>query len=265
MVSATAINTAFYRSITTYSRDTDGGNFYDVHSDIVPAYVLKSGTYNLIDIENFETGNITTIVEYKKPNLVVHNTVRSYASFIDGVMAGNNTIFQYDKQGSRVTVKWSAGGLYINNKLMVLLGFSYKEMKKELYDVIYAETPIEFTEELLQHCDLYVDAEFGRNPMYTTLYKNFLPVIESFIDLPQESYTVVKDLDAKVWKTIDILPRFKKPRERIEYINDLVNLLVDVEEEEVEQVVEPTKEDAVVKVEVKPVAPTEWTPEGWEE
>ena len=265
MVSATAINTAFFRSITTYARDINGGNFYDVHSDIVPAYVLRPGVYNLIDIENFETGNITTIVEYRKPNLSIHNIVRSYSSFVEGVAAGNNTMFQYDKQGSRITVKWSAGGLYINDKLMVLLGFSYKEMKKELYDIIYAENPVEPTEEVLHHCNLYVDAEFGRNPMYTALYKNFLPIIDSFIDLPQESYTVVKDLDAKVWKTVELLPRFKKPRERIAYINDLVNLLVDVEEEEVEQVVEPTKEAAVVKVEVKPVAPTEWTPAGWEE
>lgn len=246
------------------ARDLDSGNFYDVHSDFVPGYVLKSGAYNLIDIENFETGNITTVVEYRKPKLVVHTVVRSYSSFVEKIISGDNVMFQYDKQGSRITVKWIAGGLYVNNRLMFQVGFSHKEMKKELYDILYSEDPIEAQESDIDYMTAYLDEELGRNPLYTSLYKNFLPVVESFLNLPQGSYVVVKDLDSKVWKTVDILPRFKKPRERIDYIKDLVNLLVDVEEEEVEQVF-PTVETKV-EVVVKPqAADTDWVPDGWTE
>lgn len=263
MVTPEAFKTGLHRSLFQgVERDLDSGNFYDVHSDFVPGYVLKPGSYNLIDIENFETGNITTVIEYRKPALRVYTTVRSYSSFIEKVVLGNSVMFQYDKQGQRITVKWVAGGLYVNGKLMFQVGFRYKDMKAQLYDLLYAENPTEPEESHIDHMTAYLDEELGRNPLYTALYKNFLPVVESFLHLPQEGYVVVKNLDAKVWKTIDILPRFKKPRERIDYINDLVHLLVDVEEEEVEQVV-PTVETKV-EVVVKPqAADTDWVPDGW--
>ena len=237
------------------------GVFFDVNSLLVPAYIFNTGL--IADIENVETEKVTTVVEYSKITTTRGSLtlVRSYKAFVDRTLMGGACALTIQRGGVSYRYEWSKSVLTVNDITLMAVGCPSNDRKVTVE--LHGTESTDFTRERVSEFVLYVDNKLFTDEAYTSMLKQFKQdFFPRYLESSPLGYTVVEDLDTKMFTPVEILPKFKRPAERIAYIDDLVNLLVDVEEVEVKEV---EMVDTKVVVTVEPPKEEEWVPEGWEE
>lgn len=236
------------------------GNFFDVNSTLIPAYAFKLGA--VADIENMETSKITTIVEYKKIRETVAHTVavRSYQDFVNRMKSGTPIRLSITRGGNTYSYVWSKSMLLVNDQ--VVMAFGCPSGSTEVMERLHAENAKGITVEDMPEFTLYIDSGFLTSDIHVAILKVLREsFLTPYVDAVDSGYVVIKDLENKMFTPVEILPKFKRPAERIAYIENLIELLVD--SEDVVEDLEPV--DTKVVITVEPPKEEEWTPEGWEE
>lgn len=235
--------------------------FYHVHSQLMPAYVLAG--YSLVqDIENLETSQLTTIIEYFKPSRFSVVTARSYKAFVEHVLEGLAVKLIVEKAGTSLQLRFSEGVLTDAGNVLLAVGYDSGNLPKNVDDFLIGTEDIEPSEDLIMTSKLYVNSNLLIEPQYKILYKT----LRDLLLYQEEDFTIVKNLTHKMYTPVPLEPAYKRPTERKKFLESLPNLLVALEEEEVEEKVEKVEEiKTVEKVEISIERETEeWVPPGFE-
>ena len=259
------IQEAFYRNVTVgfINRTATCELYYNIFSEILPAYALRAGLFYVQDIEDLEAGTIVdTVIEY--PSIHVQSSIqRSYVDFVNTAFVfGDNSSFTYNKAQTNIHLNYAHGILKDGNTVLFALGCYSKSIPQEVKDFLYSEESMEPSLEVLQHFTIFMDEKLLLNPEYKTLYKNIRDIVLTQVD----SYTVVKNLTEKVFTKIPLEPAYKRPIERVNFLKQLPSLLIAVEQEEVQtpEVIAAIPEIKTKKVvEVQPEADAGWVPPGF--
>lgn len=238
--------------------------FYHVHSQIIPAYVL-TGHSLVQDIENLETSQLTTIIEYPKLSRFSVITARSYKVFVQHILEGTAARLIVDKAGTNLYLKFSEGVLTDADNVLLAIGYDSSNLPKNIDDFLIGTEDIEPSEDLIMTSKLYVSSSLLIEPQYKILYKT----LRDLLLYQEEDFTIVKNLTHKMYTPVPLEPMYKRPTERKRFLESLPSLLVALEEEEEEEKIKKVDEVAeiktVEKVEISIEREAEeWTPPGFE-